>query len=1412
MPPSETAPREDFSGLSNSRAEFAASLQRRIETVLLALADFEAQPASSDRRDNFLRRIHALRASAKVLGFAAASEILAHAEQQIRTCSSESPGDDIRAARKQIESLPSLVLRGAYSVAPPSPPSVRPRSIAPLLSEPLAVVVWGTPDFVELLRSIERSTTSLELSVVDKPDDLRSTCAAIGPDVLLLDANLGSIALWVDELAQAAETSAIPIVVANVPEAAGAGLQELGARLVLPSSTAEHQLSHALFQVRHPAPERTAPTPTPFGDITLKDLAERLAQEIRLGLVDSAPANAQLESIPLAEGTAIRAALWSALAQIREQVADASAGRIQFHSGPEGGSPLAPRSAPSARPRALVNADAVDLTGRRILVVDDDPAVAWFVGGTLRAAGALVTELHDGTDALELTYRVWPELIVSDVLMPGLDGFALCHSLKRDVLLRDIPIVLLSWKEDLLFRLRELGADADGYLRKEANASTIVRRVRELLLPRSALERRLANDRESRGRLDGITTRLLLELASNLERPVRITLRDSTALYDIRVRHGTLAALTRTRHDGTVDQGETVLAALLGITAARFSVVTDREACEPTFFGPLTEILLPSALRTRAAQRVLSGATLATIDRIALAPEAFGGELPPLPLSLRPIADELLRGTSPRQLLATGVASTHLLESLLSDLARRGSIRSIEDVKGQDLLESEILRLRTRPAIVPPKPISQPQPQFTFQLSPAPPEVVPLAIGAQTPAPDVAPLAADRHTPVPDVAPLPADSQAAAPDVAPALDVAPLAVNRRTPVPDLAPRAVEPQTPAADLREPPSLILDVPRAEPEVVREASASIPVNSPSLSPSLTGTSLLPQQFTVTSNPPPSDDFDWAAELSWDTTPPPAQAPSDPISLIAFDKAGSLVDEPTRPEVPRLDGLLQRPPEPGHALAHSITASETTPTAQVPRTQLEEAARAAMSVPGEGMREASPPARLFADLKQSKTDDSSDALNLTNRKPSATDTAPAIPNKPQAIAAATPNLHQTLSGVGGDIPRASTAATPVRFVDTPGEHLAGESPAALPVVHQPPRPRSDERTKPDDKPSPEDHLKREDHPSEDPIFPLVSAPTSPGVEIQPSIDIGPAQAPPTATGSTTATGDSVPAQAGDTLRSPSGSQPASAAAQNEPQAPQENQGATAPTKAEEPVLPEAALSEQQAAPIPVAPVSERAAPIPAAPVSERLAAPIEAESDRTLFSPVENDVAPRSIPSRSANPSSVPADRQRQVGWMQAVGLATLAGIVTFAATVPIASWFHRRNEPLRTEPPIATDSLQAPAPSAEEQPKVALPSASPETTSTAPESTTSRPAASASIEEIPVPSNVTLKPGEALIEVTTGGDHAIFVDDTFVGRGPVRVIPVANGRHIVRTRLNGAERSDPVDLTPGRALRLSLEQAWK
>src|SRR5258708_11797787 len=177
--------------------------------------------------------------------------------------------------------------------------------------------------------------------------------------------------------------------------------------------------------------------------------------------------------------------------------------------------------------------DGVRMTGRRVVVADDDPGVTWFISDLLRTAGCDVYEALDGTTALDLAFRIPPELVVSDILMPNLDGFALCRALRRDVALRDTPVILLSWKEDLLQRVRELGASAAAYMRKESGSRAILARVREVLRPRARIELRLKGDGEVRGRLDGLTPRLLLELLCLIRKDARVSVRDATYLHEV---------------------------------------------------------------------------------------------------------------------------------------------------------------------------------------------------------------------------------------------------------------------------------------------------------------------------------------------------------------------------------------------------------------------------------------------------------------------------------------------------------------------------------------------------------------------------------------------------------------------------------------------------------------------------------------------------------------------------------------------------------------------------------------------------------------------------------------------------------------------------------------------------------------
>jgi len=82
----------------------------------------------------------------------------------------------------------------------------------------------------------------------------------------------------------------------------------------------------------------------------------------------------------------------------------------------------------------------------RILFADDDPGMRALVVINLEAEGFAVTTAADGTAALEEVERVRPDLVVLDVMMPGLDGLEVLHEMRNRPAMTDIPVVLLTAK------------------------------------------------------------------------------------------------------------------------------------------------------------------------------------------------------------------------------------------------------------------------------------------------------------------------------------------------------------------------------------------------------------------------------------------------------------------------------------------------------------------------------------------------------------------------------------------------------------------------------------------------------------------------------------------------------------------------------------------------------------------------------------------------------------------------------------------------------------------------------------------------------------------------------------------------------------------------------------------------------
>ena len=106
---------------------------------------------------------------------------------------------------------------------------------------------------------------------------------------------------------------------------------------------------------------------------------------------------------------------------------------------------------------------------KKILVVDDEPNIVEVITSRLKANNYEVIAAFDGEEAVELTEKEKPDLIILDLMLPKMDGYQVCNQLKTNQGLKDIPIIMLTsrGKADEIKKGIDKGADA--YLTKPFN-------------------------------------------------------------------------------------------------------------------------------------------------------------------------------------------------------------------------------------------------------------------------------------------------------------------------------------------------------------------------------------------------------------------------------------------------------------------------------------------------------------------------------------------------------------------------------------------------------------------------------------------------------------------------------------------------------------------------------------------------------------------------------------------------------------------------------------------------------------------------------------------------------------------------------------------------------------------------------
>lgn len=115
---------------------------------------------------------------------------------------------------------------------------------------------------------------------------------------------------------------------------------------------------------------------------------------------------------------------------------------------------------------------------KKILIVEDEPNIAETVAYSLEKEGYKVSVANDGTSGLERILRDEPDLVILDLMLPGIDGLDICRQVRRK---SDVPIIMLTAKEAEIDRVLGLEMGADDYITKPFSLRELVARVKTVL-------------------------------------------------------------------------------------------------------------------------------------------------------------------------------------------------------------------------------------------------------------------------------------------------------------------------------------------------------------------------------------------------------------------------------------------------------------------------------------------------------------------------------------------------------------------------------------------------------------------------------------------------------------------------------------------------------------------------------------------------------------------------------------------------------------------------------------------------------------------------------------------------------------------------------------------------------------------
>jgi two-component system, OmpR family, response regulator RpaA len=119
----------------------------------------------------------------------------------------------------------------------------------------------------------------------------------------------------------------------------------------------------------------------------------------------------------------------------------------------------------------------------KILIVDDDVTITELMKALVKMDGHEPTTVNDSLRAIEVAQSIKPDLITLDLMMPGLTGFELCELLHNDPKFANIPIVIVSARDDSESKHKAIQAGANAYITKPFGVDDFIGKIKELTSP-----------------------------------------------------------------------------------------------------------------------------------------------------------------------------------------------------------------------------------------------------------------------------------------------------------------------------------------------------------------------------------------------------------------------------------------------------------------------------------------------------------------------------------------------------------------------------------------------------------------------------------------------------------------------------------------------------------------------------------------------------------------------------------------------------------------------------------------------------------------------------------------------------------------------------------------------------------------